>query len=73
MERSMLRESANTMTSTLPRLYLGTMTFGWAQSSQKVDLAVASEMVKRFVGVGGTRVDTARIYAAGDTEPIVGA
>lgn len=35
-------------------------------------MEVASEMVQRFVDFGGTRVDTARIYAGGDTEPIVG-
>ena len=58
--------------SALPHIYLGTMTFGWSQSSAKVDLAVASEMVKRFVFFGGKRIDTARIYAGGDTEPIVG-
>eukprot|EP00929_Paragymnodinium_shiwhaense_P086594 TRINITY_DN47095_c0_g1_i1.p1 TRINITY_DN47095_c0_g1~~TRINITY_DN47095_c0_g1_i1.p1 ORF type:complete len:350 (+),score=91.87 TRINITY_DN47095_c0_g1_i1:71-1120(+) len=54
-----------------PQIYLGTMTFGWNQASKPVDEAVASDMVKAFVAVGGTRVDTARIYAGGATEPIV--
>ena len=54
-------------------IYFGTMTFGWSQSSSAVDEAVATEMVKSFAAGGGTRLDTARIYAGGKTEPIVGA
>jgi aflatoxin B1 aldehyde reductase len=64
----------------MPRLYLGTMTFAWsAQTSSVVDEVVALEMVKRFVklnediGVDTHRVDTARVYAGGNTEPMVGA
>ena len=33
----------------LPRLYLGTMNFGWSQASSYVDQAVASKMLQRFV------------------------
>lgn len=58
--------------TTAPRIYLGTMTFGWNQASLKVDDAVARAMVERFVALGGRHVDTARIYSAGDCEPIVG-
>lgn len=62
----------------MPRLYLGTMTFGWSQSSSKVDESIAATMLERFVAhnqkMGATqhRVDTARIYAGGKTEQIVG-
>jgi aflatoxin B1 aldehyde reductase len=68
------------VTTAIPRLYLGTMTFAWSsQTSSVVDEAVALEMVKRFVkfnediGVDTHRVDTARVYAGGNTEPMVGA
>jgi aflatoxin B1 aldehyde reductase len=54
------------------KIYLGTMTFGWSQSSVPVDAAVASEMVRLFVEAGGTAVDTARIYSGGVAEGIVG-
>jgi aflatoxin B1 aldehyde reductase len=62
----------------VPRLYLGTMTFGWSQTSSKVDESVALEMLKLFVShnealdIRQHYVDTARIYAGGKTEPIVG-
>ena len=56
-----------------PRIYLGTMTFGWNQASSAVDSTIASEMVKKFIERGGKHIDTARIYAAGETEPLVGA
>ena len=61
-----------------PRLYLGTMTFGWSQTSSVVDEPVAKEMVKKFVtfnkknSISKHYIDTARIYAGGATEPIVG-
>ena len=57
----------------LPNLYLGTMTFGWTQASSFVDAKVAAAMLKRFAAWPSPyhRVDTARIYSAGDTEPIV--
>ena len=55
------------------RVYLGTMTFGWSQASRYVDSTTAAEMVRKFVAFGGTRIDTARIYAGGATEPIVSA
>jgi aflatoxin B1 aldehyde reductase len=68
------------------RLYLGTMTIGWSQSSKYVDDKAASEMLDRFVAhnekhhhsEGGDQlhhhhhVDTARIYAGGKTETILG-
>jgi aflatoxin B1 aldehyde reductase len=76
----------------IPRLYLGTMTFAWSQTSSVVDEPVALEMVRRFVAhnekmanntvsssssTGSNPVphyiDTARIYAGGQTEPVVGA
>lgn len=64
----------------LPRLYLGTMTFGWtAQTSSPVEEAVAQQMVERFIDFDrcvmkrSTHcIDTARIYASGQTEQIVG-
>jgi len=61
-----------------PRLYLGTMTFSWSQSSSKVDEPVALEMVRKFKlfneenNVSHHLIDTARIYAGGKTEPTVG-
>ena len=53
------------------RVYLGTMNFGWAQASSVCDAPVAAEMLKRFGAYGGNRLDTARIYAGGATEPMV--
>jgi aflatoxin B1 aldehyde reductase len=64
----------------MPRLYLGSMTFGWSQTSSKVDESVAATMLQRFLahnfqygGGAPHRLDTARIYAGGQTEEIVGA
>lgn len=65
----------------IPRAYLGTMTFAWpSQTSSLVDEPVALEMAKRFVrfnqelGIESKhRIDTARVYAGGKTEPMVGA
>lgn len=58
-----------------PRLYLGTMTFSWSQTSSKVDELVAKEMVGKFAAFTDqtdvVRIDTARIYAGGKTEPCV--
>jgi aflatoxin B1 aldehyde reductase len=62
----------------VPRLYLGTMTMGWSQTSSKVDESVALDMLKLFVmhnvenGIDTHYVDTARVYAGGKTEHIVG-
>lgn len=67
------------MKLSIPRAYLGTMTFGWSQTSSYVDETIALEMVKRFIAfdesmkVTDHRIDTARIYAGGKTEKIVGA
>lgn len=62
----------------LPRIYLGTMTFAWNQVSSKVDAAVGAKFLQRFAAGkhevkarGGLLVDTARIYAGGNTEPCV--
>lgn len=58
-----------------PRLYLGTMTFAWSQTSSKVDERVATEMVELFAKnstADKCYIDTARIYAGGQTEPLVG-
>lgn len=73
-------EEHNNMMTPTPRLYLGTMTFGWTgQTSSIVDERVASEMVRQFVqhnqaaGQSIHLIDTARVYAAGKTEPMVGA
>lgn len=69
----------NTMRTPIPRLYLGTMTFAWTgQTSSIVDEKVALEMTQRFIknneAAGQTThlIDTARVYAAGKTEPMVG-
>ena len=60
----------------MPRLYLGTMTFGWSQTSSYVDESVASAMVRLFVDFNAEApvhyIDTARIYAGGKTETILG-
>jgi len=62
----------------MPRLYLGTMTFGWKQCSSYVDESVALKMVRMFVDFNNEQevadhyVDTARIYAGGKTEKILG-
>ena len=64
----------------LPRAYLGTMTFAWSsQTSSVVDEPIAFEMVQRFIqfsdnlGVNNQyKIDTARVYAGGNTEPMVG-
>ena len=46
------------------RVLLGTMNFAWNQASSYVDVTVASEMLRKFAAAGGTKLDTARIYAA---------
>jgi aryl-alcohol dehydrogenase (NADP+) len=48
-------------------LCLGTMTFG-AESDEKV----SHQQLDRFVEAGGTFVDTADVYAAGESESIIG-
>lgn len=48
-------------------LALGTMTFG-SESDEKVSHA----QLDRFVEAGGTLVDTADVYSAGDSEKIIG-
>lgn len=72
----MSNKSAMRVASNIPRLYLGTMTFGWSQTSSKVDENVALEMVRSFakhLGDGAAvPIDTARIYSGGATESILG-
>ncbi len=58
--------------STIPRLYLGTMTFAWKQASSVVNDAAALTFLGKFAEAGGVHVDTARIYAGGETEPMLG-
>jgi len=77
------------MIRALPRLYMGTMTFGWSsQTSSIVDESVALTMLNKFLdheknvstkqSESGTAtssnafIDTARIYACGKTESIIG-
>lgn len=60
-----------TMNVRTPRIYLGTMTFAWSQTSSKVDEAVARDMLKFFSELSN-RIDTARIYAGGKTEECLG-
>eukprot|EP00286_Rhodomonas_abbreviata_P021231 CAMPEP_0181310166 /NCGR_PEP_ID=MMETSP1101-20121128/12438_1 /TAXON_ID=46948 /ORGANISM="Rhodomonas abbreviata, Strain Caron Lab Isolate" /LENGTH=323 /DNA_ID=CAMNT_0023416771 /DNA_START=228 /DNA_END=1199 /DNA_ORIENTATION=- len=48
------------------------MTFGWGYSSQPIDNAMAGEMVDFFFSKGHSQVDTARTYAAGKTEEMLG-
>lgn len=54
----------------LPKLYLGTMNFGWSQASSKVDKKVAIDMIKSFLHHTNVTcpqsisfIDTARVYA----------
>lgn len=67
----------------LMRVYLGTMTFGWKQTSSYVDLQLATEMIGKFVDshlLGrdaaaspvAIHVDTARIYSGGNSETMTG-
>ena len=69
---SLSSPSAVKLLSQAPRIYMGTMTFGWNQASQYVDETTAKDMITRFIKLGGKHVDTARIYSAGECEPIVG-
>jgi aflatoxin B1 aldehyde reductase len=51
------------------------MTFNWSQTSSRVDELVAKDMVAKFCAFSASlddptvRIDTARIYAGGQTEP----
>jgi aflatoxin B1 aldehyde reductase len=67
----------------IPRAYLGTMTFGWSQTSSYVGEVEAEKMVKMFIEFDKDinvhppdqlhhYIDTARIYAGGKTEIILG-
>eukprot|EP00934_Nitzschia_sp_Nitz4_P008375 Nitzschia sp. Nitz4//scaffold123_size70294//29433//30512//NITZ4_005925-RA/size70294-processed-gene-0.22-mRNA-1//-1//CDS//3329534476//8365//frame0 len=65
-------------TIAIPRVYLGTMSFGWSQNSRVVDQPIATEMVRRLIqfdeelGVACHYVDTARLYAGGKSETMLG-
>ena len=56
--RSMMKTP--TAAAAVARLYLGTMTFGWSQSSQRVDETVAYDMLERFVAAVDDFVSTTR-------------
>mmetsp|Transcript_24800 Transcript_24800/g.41964 ORF Transcript_24800/g.41964 Transcript_24800/m.41964 type:complete len:358 (-) Transcript_24800:185-1258(-) len=58
--------------SALPRLYFGTMTFGWSNSSKLINEQGALEMLKLVQSRGINHFDSARIYAGGKTETILG-
>ena len=49
------------------------MTFAWSQSSKKVDEATAADFLQQFLAGGHRTVDTARIYAGGNSEKMLGA
>jgi aryl-alcohol dehydrogenase-like predicted oxidoreductase len=53
------------------QLCLGTMTFG-EQKAWGADEAAAGEVLARFIGAGGTFLDTAPNYSGGAAEEIVG-
>ncbi|CAB9529358.1 aldo-keto reductase family 7, member A2 (aflatoxin aldehyde reductase) [Seminavis robusta] len=69
------------MRTPIPRIYLGSMTFAWSgQTSSVVDESVALAMVQKFLQFQETSdndkvplLDTARVYAGGKTELMVGA
>ena len=61
-----------TTVSALPRLYFGTMTFGWTNSSKVINEQTAVEMLKLVQSKGINHLDSARIYAGGKTETILG-
>ena len=51
---------------------LGTMTFGWNQSSHPVDDEAAAEQIDYFTKQGFNEIYTARMYAGGETENMLG-
>jgi aflatoxin B1 aldehyde reductase len=55
-----------------PTIVLGTMTFGWTQSSHPVDDDAAAAQLDYFTSQGFNEIDTARMYAAGETENMLG-
>jgi aflatoxin B1 aldehyde reductase len=56
----------------LPTLHLGTMTFAWNQASSYTDDAIATDFVAKFMQAGYVEIDTARAYAGGDSEKMLG-
>jgi aryl-alcohol dehydrogenase-like predicted oxidoreductase len=51
------------------QIHLGTMTFGWAQASEKVDEQVAADFVTAFTAAGHKTIDCARICKAAASQP----
>ena len=51
----------------LSELCLGTMTFGWG-----TDEKTSHQMLNKFVDLGGNFIDTADVYAEGESENIIG-
>ena len=62
--------AAAKLSASVPRVYLGTMTFAWSQASTPVGLPEAQQFLELFKAAGGDMLDSARIYAGGDTEPL---
>ena len=52
-------------------LGLGTMLFG-ETGSRGASEAVARDQIDRFLDAGGTHIDTANVYAGGESESILG-
>ena len=51
---------------------LGCMTMGWRFASSECDDDVSAALMRAFVDAGHSELDTARAYAGGDTEKIMG-
>ena len=81
----MMKSTTTTTCRLVPRIYLGTMTFGWAeQTSSLVDETVALNMVQRCFQFLASQavseppkelslsIDTARIYSKGISESYCG-
>ena len=51
---------------------LGCMTMGWRYASSECDDDVSAALMRAFVDAGHSELDTARAYAGGDTEKIMG-
>ena len=63
----MLYGSIPGVSDRVSRLVLGTVTF----TNERADLGAA--LLDRFIAAGGTAIDTARAYANGESEAVVGA
>ena len=67
-----MASSTSTSSRSSVTTVLGTMTFGWAYSSEKCEDDAARAMLERFASCGFHEVDTALAYAGGETEKILG-